>query len=175
MPPLSLGPLPQASPAPSILPASPLPEIPDPTTHFREFGDSKKTRKLIYDNALKAARGLEPLTNQRHTLRLRDVAYEDREHFTPAERKHALLTGGTLARRLRGTWELLDNDPGKVIDSHRAVVARIPHLTDLGTFVHGGNDYTLAHQQRLRSGVFARRKENGELESHANILPGKGI
>jgi DNA-directed RNA polymerase beta subunit len=40
--------------------------------------------------------------------------------------------------------------------------------------VNKGVEYTLAHQLRLRPGVFTREKENGELESHVNTLPGKG-
>jgi hypothetical protein len=40
--------------------------------------------------------------------------------------------------------------------------------------VHKGVEYTLAHQLRLRPGVFTREKDNGELESHVNTLPGKG-
>lgn len=187
MPPtLAPAPLPEKKEEPrSILPPGPLnpfvatppagPAFGPPESHFREFGDHKATRRRIYDNVLTAAKNLEPLSNARHTLRLRDVAYEARDHWTPAERKHALLTGGTLARRLHGTWELLDNATGKVIDRKAGVVARVPHLTDLGTFVNNGSDYTLNHQQRLRAGVFARRKENGELESHVNVLPGKGL
>ena len=33
----------------------------------------------------------------------------------------------------------------------------------------------MANQLRLRPGVFTRVKENGELEAHVNVLPGKGV
>jgi DNA-directed RNA polymerase beta subunit len=164
---------------PSIIPSNSLFVPPAPTvrpeSHFREFGDHKKTRQLIYDNVLNAAKNLPSLTNKQHTLSLSNVAYEPRDSWTVDERKKALLNGGTLARRLYGTWELSDNASGKVIAKKKGVVARVPYLTDLGTFINGGSDYTLINQQRLRSGVFARQKENGELESHFNILPGNGI
>lgn len=158
---------------PSLLPGS-TPPVP-PEQHIRDFGDHAKTRQNIYGNVLKAAQGIQPVSNAKHTLRLHSPEYIDPDHFSKAERKQALLTGGTLARRMKGTWELSDNATGNVIDRREQVIARVPHLTDMGTFVHGGNDYTLNHQQRLMPGVFTRRKDNGELESHANILPGKGV
>ena len=155
--------------------AEPPPRGPvDPNT-LREFGDYRKTRKAIYDNVFKAVSELEPTVGKKHTLRLVNPQWADGERFTRKERKHALLTGGTLARRLRATWELVDNESGQVVDRRTQVVARVPYLTSMGTFVHNGNDYTLSHQQRLLSGVFARQKDNGEIETHVNIIPGKGV
>ena len=40
--------------------------------------------------------------------------------------------------------------------------------------IHNGNEYTLANQMRMRPGIYTRVKDNGEIEAHANILPGKG-
>jgi DNA-directed RNA polymerase subunit beta len=142
---------------------------------LREFGDAGATRKAIYDGVFDAASKLEPLENDRHLLRLSGVRWQDPDHFTTRQRKQALLTGGTLARRLRGTWELVDKATDKVLDRREQVIARVPHLTDMGTFVFNGNDNTLTLQQRLKPGAFVRRKDNGELEAHANVLPGKGV
>lgn len=155
--------------------AAPAPRGPvDPST-LREFGDFAKTRKAIYDNVFKAVAELEPTVGKTHTLRLVNPQWADGERFTRKDRKRALLTGGTLARRMRATWELADNATGEVIDRRTQVIARVPYLTSMGTFVHNGNDYTLNHQQRLLSGAFARQKDNGEIETHINIIPGKGV
>jgi DNA-directed RNA polymerase beta subunit len=62
-----------------------------------------------------------------------------------------------------------------VVDRRDVTVARVPHLTPRGTFVLNGVDYTLSNQMRLLPGVFTRRKESGELESHVNVMPGKGV
>ncbi len=153
-------------------PAPPAPF--DPNT-LREFGDYRKTRQAIYDNVFAAVKGLEPVSNKTHTLRLSSPEWADPDRFTRKQRKEALLTGGTLSRRMKATWELVDNATGSVVDKRHQVIARVPYLTSMGTFVHNGNDYTLSHQQRLRSGVFARRKDNGEIEAHVNIMPGKGV
>lgn len=141
---------------------------------LRAFGDTAKTRQRIYEDVLAAAQGIEPMTNDRHTLRLGNVRYIDPEHHRYKDQKDAILQGRTMARRLRGTWELLDNTTGGVLDKRDQVIAHVPHLTQRGTFIHNGSEYTLNHQQRLRSGVFTRIKANGEIEAHANIMPGKG-
>lgn len=163
------------SPAQSLMSSGPLTAAPRPAPRMREFGDALAARQQVYDNVLDAAGGIEPLKNDRHTLALKDVGWIDPDHYPRKKRKEAVLTGETVARRLRGTWELSDNLTGKVIDRRQQVVARVPYLSSMGTFIHRGNEYTVNNQQRLRAGVFARVKDNGELESHFNIMPGKGV
>jgi DNA-directed RNA polymerase subunit beta len=164
----------------SILPAGPAagvfdqPKTPDGPPAMRRFGDALATRKLIYDNTLKAAQELEPLSDDKYTLSLKDVGWADPERFSRKARKKAVLGGETLARRMHGTWEMTDNQTGEVVDSRKQVVARVPYLTSMGTFVHRGNDYAVRHQQRLLPGVYARVMDNGELESHVNVEPGHG-
>ena len=85
-----------------------------------------------------------------------------------------MLTGQTLGRRIRGTWQLTDPE-GNLIAKKKQVLARIPYLTDRGTFVYRGSPYVLTNQQRLRSGIFTRQRESGEIESHLNFLPGEGV
>lgn len=139
---------------------------------LRAFGDVKATRQAIYDSVYDAASKLEPVTNQRHTLRLANLSWVDPDKFTKRQRKDALLRGESLGRRLKGTWELTDNATNQVLDRKDQVVLRVPHLTEGGTFVNKGNDYSLSNQQRLRSGIFARQKDNGDFESHVNVLEG---
>jgi DNA-directed RNA polymerase subunit beta len=150
------------------------PPKPKKAPKLREFGDTLATRGLIYDNALKAANELEPLSDGKHTLKLTGVDWADPPRFTRKQRKEAVLTGGTLARRMKGTWELYDN-AGSLIQKRQQVVGAVPYLSSMGTFTHRGNEYIVSSQQRLRPGVFTRIKENGEIEAHANIMPGKGV
>jgi DNA-directed RNA polymerase subunit beta len=155
---------------PPLLPAAPPPA---PMT-YRKFGDGAATRGLIYDNVLKAAQQIEPISNDRYTLQLSDVNYQDPDRYSAKERTKAILSGGTMSRRLRGTWNLLDNATGQQLASRKMVIAHVPYMTDDGTFVNRGTEYGVAHQMRLRAGVFTRRQQNGELEAHMNMLPGKG-
>lgn len=145
-----------------------------PDDERREFGDSTKTRQNIFNRVLQSAQKLQPISNTRHTLRLSGVDYADKDHFSLEEQKQAILAGKTLGRRLRGTWELVDNATGEVLDSRQQTIARVPYLTPRGTFINNGNEYTLINQARLRPGVFTRVKENGEIESHLNAKTGTG-
>ncbi len=151
--------------------------LPDPEfgDGSRAFGDAPATRAAIYNNVLTAARQIKPLSNQRYRLELHDIDYEDPERVPLAKQKQAILTGETLNRRLRGTWRMFDNANNQQLDERRMTLAQVPHMTRRGTFVLGGVEYTLAHQMRLRSGIYHRVKENGEVEAHVNVMPGKGL
>ena len=166
-------------PTPSLLIPEPTPQLPaipvNPEEDFREFGDTQKTRKNIYANVLRAAQELEPVSNDRHTLRLTGVDYQDPDYFSKKDQKAAILNGLSRGRRVRGTWELVDNATGGVLDSKKSVLMTVPHMTERGTFINKGTEYTLKNQQRLMPGVYTRVKDNGEIESHANVLPGKGV
>jgi DNA-directed RNA polymerase subunit beta len=141
---------------------------------MRSFGDISGTRKNIFDQALASAQTIKPLQNDLYTLQLADANYAGPETYTRADQKRAVLTRGTLARKLQGTWSLVDNKTGQVVGQKKTTIAHVPYLTDSGTFVNKGVEYTLAHQMRLRPGVFTREKDNGEIEAHVNTLPGKG-
>lgn len=140
----------------------------------RAFGDVSALRNNIFERSLQHASTLEPIQNDLYTLQLGDVKYAGPERYTKADQKKAALTRGSLSRKLVGTWNLIDNKTGQPVASRQQTIANVPYLTDSGTFVNKGVEYTLAHQMRLRPGVFTREKENGELEAHVNVLPGKG-
>lgn len=147
------------------------PTQPPPT---RAFGDVGALRSGIFDRALQSASSLEPIKNDLYTLQLSDVQYTGPERYTKSDQKKAILTGNSLHRRLAGTWNLIDNATGQPVASRQQTIAHVPYLTDSGTFVNRGVEYTLAHQMRLKPGVYTREKDNGELEAHVNVLPGKG-
>jgi DNA-directed RNA polymerase subunit beta len=156
-------------------PFPPAPALPQPTPpQTRAFGDVGALRDSIFNEALRSASGIEPIQNDLYTLKLTNVAYTGPERYSRKDQKKAVLTRGSLARKLTGTWTLIENGSEKPVATRQATIANVPYLTDSGTFVNKGVEYTLAHQLRLRPGVFTREKDNGELESHVNTLPGKG-
>ncbi len=157
-------------PAASVASAPPAPAA----VSYRSFGDAGATRGLLFERVLDEARRIPPVTNKLHTLALEGVDYEDPDRVSIRDQKKAILEGGTLSRRLRGTWVLRDNASGSELDRLKATVARVPYMTDRGTFILNGTEYTLANQMRLRPGVFTRIRDNGEIESHVNVMPGKG-
>lgn len=177
----TLIPPPGPAPAQMIQPttASPTPAVSLPggvqPGGYRSFGDAMEIRKRIYQNVLDSAMKIEPLTNKLHTLHIKDVSYEGPDTFTTARQKEAVLRGDSLMRKLRGTVSLVDNATGKPVAERKMTLANVPHLTERGTLIMNGNEWTMAHQMRLRPGVYTRVKENGDIESHINVLPGKGI
>jgi len=160
---------------PSLVQPQPTAQPAGPPPGSRRFDDYDAARRQIFDDVLAAASALQPVQNQQYTLQLANVGYEGPERYSLADQKKALLSGGTLIRRLRGDWQLIDNATQKVLDQRRTTVAAVPYLTSRGTYVMGGNDYTLANQLRPKAGIYTRQKENGEFEAHVNTLPGKGF
>lgn len=164
-------------PSPSSILAPPSPPVPaaPAAPKFRDLGNNRETRTGIWDNVLSAAQGVQPISNRDHTLRLTDVDWVDPDEYKRKDQKDAILRGRTLARRLKGTWELVDNATGQTLDKKPMTIARVPYMTDHGTFIYNGTETSLRNQQRLLPGIFARQKSNGELEAHVNVLPGKGL
>lgn len=148
----------------------PLPQPPA----VRAFDDIPGIRDRIYSRIQSAYTSAYPIENKQYRLELSGVDYDRNEPVDIARQKRALITGKSMYRTLHGNFSLVDKATGQVVDSRRGRVARVPHLTDRGTFIQRGNEYTLASQLRLRPGVYTRRKETGELESHFNIMPGSG-
>ena len=169
-------PMPTKSPVPLLPPVTPKPEIPAAAATppaYRKFGDIDGTRKLLFDNVLAAAQKIEPVMNPRHTLSIQDPRWQGPETFSYADQKKAILSRGSLSRKLMGTMVLSDAE-GNELARKNAQLARVPWMTNRGTFINKGNEYTMSHQMRLRPGVFTRRKQNGELESHVNVSKGFG-
>lgn len=139
------------------------------------YDDPLQARERIYGRVQDAYASAFPIENDRYRLELADLAYDPPPPSSFAQQRRAIIGGRTLHRALRGTWRLVDKASNTVVDERtKALVARVPHMTERGTFVYNGNEYTLATQMRLRPGVYTRRKENGEYESHFNVKPGTG-
>ena len=151
---------------------TPVPELQE--SDLRNFGNAATLRKSVFDKSLSAIQNLKPLTTPTHTLQLTNAEYSDPEEYDLKKQKEAILRGETLGRRIKGTWRLLDNQTGKVLDERTQTIARIPFFSSRGTAIHRGNEYIVSNQARLNPGVYTRIKENGELESHINILPETG-
>jgi hypothetical protein len=158
---------------PTVAEALDLPVTPEPV-QYRAFDDSQATRQAMQSNILKAIQGRYPIENQRHKLAVEKVGWAGPKHYTLAEQKRAIMRGETLDRRLTGEWVLYDKETGTEMDRRKTTIAHVPYLTNRGTFISNGSEYTCASQLRLKPGVYTRVKENGILEAHVNVRPGTG-
>ena len=145
-----------------------------PPSGMRAFDDAKAARKNIYDDVLSAMQKRFPVEDDNFKLELLDARYDGPQEFTLKQQKDALLKNRNLRTNLVGTWRLTDKRTGKVLDERKDSVMQVPYWTDRGTVINNGSEYTIISQSRLRPGVYARRKSNGEYETQFNIKPGTG-
>ena len=136
--------------------------------------DMLERRTRFYASAADQMQKSFPQTYGGLRMEVSDLNYEDPEDYGPDEQKHAVLSGGTLARRLRGTVHLFEEGKDEPIDKKRVTLMSVPHLTERGTFIHNGSDYVTISQSRLESGPYTRRRDNGELSTQFNVKPGTG-
>lgn len=163
------------SKAPTVQAPEPaLQQTPASPPVFRRFGDYGATRDNLFSNSLEAVKGLAPVENTRYKLDVSDVRYGKQPRFSLADQKAAMMDGRTLSHRIIGNVRLTDKATGTVTDNRPMTLAAIPYLTDNGTFVMDGSLAAVSHQSRLDPGVFTRRKSNGAVESHVNVMPGGG-
>jgi DNA-directed RNA polymerase subunit beta len=148
---------------------------PEQYNQTRAIAEIPTIRKNIYDYVINSFSALPPLVNKQYKIVFSDLKYVDPETYTNDQVKKAILEGQTLARRLRGTVNLIDTQTNKIVDKKKTTLAHVPYLHNDGTFIINGNAYTLSHQSRLRPGVYHRIKDNGEIEAHVNAMPGKGF
>ena len=142
----------------------------------RDFTDYKQTRSNIEQNVFDAVMSQFPLVNSRYTVKLTKPKFDFDSSFSLSDQKSALLKKRSLYKNLTGHLQMVDNETGQVVDAtDRAVtLARVPYMTDRGTFINKGNEYTVTNQSRLMEGVYARQRKSGEYEAHFNTVPGGG-
>lgn len=142
---------------------------------LHDFDDFDSRRQMIFDYAADAVKTRFPVSNDRYTLSLTDVGYDNMNPIPLKEQKNALLNNMTLTKKLQGRWQLTDNATGAVIDkTSKRTVMNIPYLTGRGTFIRNGTEYVLLNQFRLMPGVFSKWTDDGRLESHVNVKQGTG-
>jgi len=81
----------------------------------------------------------------------------------------------------RKTWQvpifanvkIIDTKTNRIIDKAAKIkIGAIPKLTNRFTTIVDGNEYQTTNQIRRKSGVYARIKNNGDLENEFNLSKG---
>lgn len=149
-----------------------------PNGRFKDFTDTALTRDLIKEKVKNALgtfhdihKGLR--ANKKYSLKFEKVTIPEKE-FHIGEQKDAILKNKYLTVPIKGIAKLVDGE-GKTVDSYEGLVGRVPYYTGRGTFIYNGNEYTTNNQFRLKSGIYARVKNSGDLESHVNVDPLTGV
>jgi DNA-directed RNA polymerase beta subunit len=141
---------------------------------MRAFDDTEKARRAIYDGVVEELQKKFPLSDGLHRLELAKLRYSGPQTFTQEAQKKAIMSNRNLNTPLTGTWRLVDEETGKVLDEREDVVMHVPYYTNRGTVINKGNEYSIVNQARLKPGVYTRTKQSGEHEAHFNVKPGSG-
>ena len=137
--------------------------------------DFSTVRKKLYDNTVSALKKRFPLYNDRYELGLENLEYIDPEEFSLKDQKKAIMEGRSLGRRIRGVWTLKDISTGKVVEKTKPLtILKVPYITERGTFIRNGSEYTFSNILRLQPGVYARKKDQDEIVTQFNPKQGTG-
>jgi hypothetical protein len=149
---------------------------PPPGISLRDPEDSDSIRADIENSVIGALdRYVNGYSYGGVRLELKNLRFADKEKFSLKEQNEAMLNDRLLHRRLRGDIHLVDETTNKVIDKRPGMtLARVPWLTQRGTFINNGSEFSPVMQSRLLPGAYTRRRDNGELETHFNVRPGTG-
>jgi len=136
--------------------------------------DYPTIRKILFDNVKNAISERFPLYNERYTLAIEDVDYDDPEDIDIAKQKQAILEGNSCSRRLRGTWVLRDAKTDKMVSkTRRMTLMQVPYITDRGTFIRNGHEYAFSNIMRMEPGVYTKQRDD-EISAQFNIKKGTG-
>jgi len=140
-----------------------------------DYNDYPKIRGNILKRVRKAMVKSFPQSYGGVRMELSNVRYDNEDPFSLSDQKDALLKDKYLTKKLKGTVRIVDEATETPIEEKDLSLMRVPWLTDRGSFIHGGNEYTTIMQSRLMPGVYTRRQANGHLETQFNVKPGTGI
>ena len=136
--------------------------------------DYPTIRKVLFDNVKNAINQRFPLYNDRYTLSVEDVDYDDPEEIGLAKQKQAILDGTSVTRRLRGTWVLRDAKTDKEVSrTRRMTLMQVPYITDRGTFIRNGHEYAFSNIMRMEPGVYTKQRDD-EVSAQFNVKKGTG-
>tara|TARA_Y100000310_G_scaffold334995_1_gene415980 strand:- start:5335 stop:11577 length:6243 start_codon:yes stop_codon:yes gene_type:complete len=133
--------------------------------------------ETLEDGTINEIKKFFPLVGKKQTLVAKDIYVGDPLDLDDiASQKKARLRGRTWAQGIFGDFNLVDNETGKVVDSSKKLkILNLPKITRRYSYIVDGTEYQADNQWRLKSGVYARRKANGELESQFNLAEGRGF
>lgn len=131
---------------------------------------------LLKDRVTKAVDSLFPIVGKRHTLTVSGVQVKDDLPIGDLRaQKAAKISGRTWAVPVEAKVSLIDNATKKVVDREHLRLMSLPKTTPRYSHIVDGQEYQIDNQWRLKSGVYSRVKENGELEAQFNLARGRGF
>jgi DNA-directed RNA polymerase beta subunit len=128
----------------------------------------------LYNNVKDAVTNRFPLSNDKYSLGVENVDYDDPDEQPVSKWKEAILAGKSMDRRLRGEWVLRDVEGNEVARTGRKTIMRVPMMNrENGSFVRNGSQYVFRNIMRLEPGVYCSSKPDGPTALF-NVQAGSG-
>lgn len=137
--------------------------------------DFETTNIVLQESILEAFKQKAPEEYGDHIIEFSDFEYPKKKTYSLAEQKKALLSRNDLSIPLKGTVTLRSRETGQPVDQKRTTLMRVPYLSNRGTYIRGGSEYSLAMQKRLRPGVYTRKTNQDEYETFIKTKGGSGF
>ena len=131
---------------------------------------------ILKDRVSSSVNDLFPIVGKKHTLELKEVNIDDQLSVDDIKtQKQAKISGRTWAVPVEAKIALKNTATGKTVDEQTVRLFNLPKVTNRYSNIVDGQEYQIDNQWRLKSGVYARVKDNGELESTFNLAKGRGF
>jgi DNA-directed RNA polymerase subunit beta len=141
----------------------------------RIFSSPEETNERADAALIKGITSQFPIENDHFKLVLENVRPIVRS-FDHNDEKDAILKSRSLTYPIKGDLYLINKGTGRVVDTEKDFSLMDSFaLTSKHALVYKGNNYSVANQLQLLPGVYTRRRENGELESHINTATGRSF
>jgi DNA-directed RNA polymerase beta subunit len=129
--------------------------------------------QTLKDNTVEAINAYFPFEGKNKKLIVEGVHVDDKLESDDIAAQTAVKDkDGTWGVPIKANLKLINKHTGEVLDEKKgAILGRLPKLTNRYSYIVNGNEYQVDHLFRLRSGVYARVQNNGELESEFNLEP----
>lgn len=145
-----------------------------PTVMYRA-DDYATMRKLLFDKVKASVIKRFPLYNDKYVLTVEDVQYADPQDVSYLDQKKAILQGMNVGRRLRGRYVLKDAATDKVVSKTQVkTLLKVPYMSDRGTFINSGHQYTFNNIMRLQPGVYTKKHNDDQISAQFNVKKGTG-
>ena len=140
------------------------------------FLDPQRAMRAFQDGVVGQIKSFFPYKGRTHTLALDSVEVDDTlDPDDYRSQRKAKTMGRSWTVPVKASFRLLDNKSGKVLDKKTVRILNLPKITQRYSYIVEGNDYQVDNLWRLKAGVYARIKANGELESKWNLARGLGF
>lgn len=133
--------------------------------------------ELIKTNVMQEVKDYFPVQGKQQSLRLKNLFFKDDLDIEDVEsQRQARLNQQTWGIPLHADIELVDNVTGKVINERKgARLLSLPKITREFAYIVNGQARSVINQFRLKSGIYAKRRQNGQISTQFNLKKGMGF